>query len=117
MAGVMVVVAAFAGVGRFLAYIPWPVVEGFTIGIAVDHLPAAGARPRSACPSPTGENTAAVAVRAVGDAFGGEGNWSSLLLVLLVAVIMVGAVRLHRALPGSLLAVVVAVGRSPASPA
>ena len=35
IAGVMVVAAAFAGIGRFLAYIPWPVVEGFTIGIAI----------------------------------------------------------------------------------
>ena len=44
----------------------------------------------------------------MGEALRGEGNWSSLVLVLVVAVIMVGAVRLHRAIPGSLLAVVVA---------
>ncbi|HEY3670233.1 MAG TPA: SulP family inorganic anion transporter [Acidimicrobiia bacterium] len=107
MAGAMVVVAAFAGVGRFLAYIPWPVVEGFTIGIALiiflQQVPTA-----LGVPKPDGENTAAVAVRAVGEALRGEGNWSSLILVLLVAVIMIGAVRLHRALPGSLLAVVIA---------
>ena len=35
MAGVLVLVAAFARVGRYLAYIPWPVIEGFTVGIAV----------------------------------------------------------------------------------
>ena len=34
MAGVLLVVAAFARLGRYLAYIPWPVVEGFTVGIA-----------------------------------------------------------------------------------
>src|SRR3954471_892741 len=105
--GVILVAAACAGVGRFLAYIPWPVFEGFTIGIAciifLQQVPTA-----LGVPKPTGENTAAVAVRAVGEALRGEGNWSSLLLVLLVAAIMVGAVRLHRALPGSLLAVVVA---------
>ena len=107
LAGVIVVGAAFAGVGRFLAYIPWPVVEGFTIGIAViiflQQLPTA-----LGVPKPDGENTAAVAVRALGEAWRGEGNWSSLVLVMVVAVIMVGAMRLHRAIPGSLLAVVAA---------
>ena len=107
MAGVIVIVAAFSGVGRFLAFIPWPVVEGFTIGIALiiflQQVPTA-----LGVPKPAGENTAAVAVRALGAALRGEGNWSSLALVLIVAAIMVGAARLHRAIPGSLLAVVVA---------
>ncbi len=107
MAGVLVVIAAFAGVGRYLAFIPWPVVEGFTIGIAaiifLQQVPTA-----LGVPKPTGENTAAVAVRAVGDALGGAGSWQPLALVALVAVIMVGSARLHRAIPGSLLAVVVA---------
>ena len=107
MAGVLVVIAAFAGVGRYLAYIPWPVVEGFTIGIAViiflQQVPTA-----LGVPKPAGENTAAIAVRAVGDALGGAGTWEALALVLLVAAVMVGSARLHRAIPGSLLAVVVA---------
>ena len=107
MAGVLVVIAAFAGVGRYLAYIPWPVVEGFTIGIAViiflQQVPTA-----LGVPKPAGENTAAIAVRAVGDAIGGAGGWPALAMVLLVAVVMVGTARLHRAIPGSLLAVVVA---------
>ena len=107
MAGVLVVIAAFAGVGRYLAYIPWPVVEGFTIGIAViiflQQVPTA-----LGVPKPAGENTAAIAVRAVGDALGGAGTWEALALVLLVAAVMVGSARLHRAIPGSLLAVIVA---------
>ncbi len=107
LAGVMVVAAAFLGIGRFLAYIPWPVVEGFTIGIAIiiflQQVPTA-----LGVPKPAGENTAAIAVRAIGEALRGEGNGSSLLLVGLVAVIMFGSARLHRAIPGSLLAVVVA---------
>ena len=49
--------------GRFLAYIPWPVIEGFTVGIAViiflQQVPAA-----LGVAKPDGENTAAVAVRA-----------------------------------------------------
>jgi len=107
MAGVLVVIAAFAGVGRYLAYIPWPVVEGFTIGIAViiflQQVPTA-----LGVPKPAGENTAAIAVRAVGDALGGAGTWEALALVLLVAAVMVGSARLHRAIPGSLLAAIVA---------
>ena len=35
LAGLMIVIAAFARLGRLLAYIPWPLVEGFTVGIAV----------------------------------------------------------------------------------
>ena len=34
MAGVLIVAAGIAGLGRYLAFIPWPVVEGFTVGIA-----------------------------------------------------------------------------------
>jgi SulP family sulfate permease len=107
LAGILVVFAAFAGVGRFLAYIPWPVVEGFTIGIAViiflQQVPTA-----LGVPKPAGESTAAIAVRAIGDAFSGAGNIEALVLVLLVAALMIGAARLHRAIPGSLLAVVAA---------
>jgi len=107
MAGVLVVIAAFAGVGRYLAYIPWPVVEGFTLGIAaiifLQQVPTA-----LGVPKPPGENTAAVAARAVGDALGGAGTWQTLALVVLVAVIMIGAPRLHHAIPGSLLAVIAA---------
>jgi SulP family sulfate permease len=107
IAGVMVVGAAFAGIGRYLAYIPWPVVEGFTIGIAViiflQQVPTA-----LGVPKPAGENTAAVAFGALGDALGGAGGISSLLLVLVVAAVMVGATRLRRVIPRSLLAVVAA---------
>ncbi len=107
LAGLLLVVAAFAGVGRFLAYIPWPVVEGFTVGIAViiflQQVPAA-----LGVPKPSGENTAAVAIRAVGDACSGAGNAAAVGVVLIVVAVMLVATRLHRSIPGSLLAVVVA---------
>ena len=64
MAGVFVVAAAVGRLGRYLAYIPWPVVEGFTVGIAIiiflQQVPAA-----LGVAKPDGENTAVVAVRAV----------------------------------------------------
>ena len=35
MAGILLIVLAFAGAGRYMQYIPLPVVEGFTLGIAI----------------------------------------------------------------------------------
>jgi SulP family sulfate permease len=106
LAGILVLAAGVFRLGRFLAYIPWPVIEGFTLGIAViiflQQVPAALGVAR-----PEGENTAVVALRAVGEAFVGE-TAAALGLVLLVAAIMVLTPRLHRSLPASLLAVVAA---------
>jgi len=106
LAGVLVVTGAFLGLGRYLAFVPWPVVEGFTVGIAViiflQQVPAA-----LGVAKPEGENTAVVAVRAASDALG-DGQGSALGLVALVAAVMVVAPRLHRSLPASLLAVAAA---------
>ncbi len=35
MAGLIVVIAGILGVGRAISLIPWPVIEGFTLGIAI----------------------------------------------------------------------------------
>lgn len=106
MAGVLIVAAAFARLGRYLAYVPWPVVEGFTVGIAViiflQQVPTA-----LGVPTPEGENTAAVAGRAVIDAVASL-NTGAVGLVLLVALTMVVVPRLHRSLPSSLIAVALA---------
>ena len=106
LAGILVVVAGLLRVGRALAYVPWPVIEGFTLGIAViiflQQIPAALGVAR-----PEGENTALVALGAAGDAVG-HGSLAAVGLVAIVVAVCVGAPRLHRALPGALLAVVVA---------
>ncbi|MCU0269786.1 MAG: SulP family inorganic anion transporter [Acidimicrobiales bacterium] len=108
IAGILVVAAGVLRLGRVLAYIPWPVVEGFTLGIAViiflQQVPAA-----LGVAKPDGENTAAVAARAAVDALD-TGSGQALALVLIVVVVMVAAPRLQRALPASLLAVVAATG-------
>src|SRR4051794_37519363 len=87
LAGVVIVIAAFARVGRLLAYIPWPVIEGFTIGIAtiifLQQVPAA-----LGVAKPPGENTVAVAARAVRAAIGGGGSTAALAVVAGVAAIM-----------------------------
>ena len=106
MAGVLIVVAAIARLGRYLQYMPWPVIEGFTIGIAViiflQQVPAA-----LGVPKPEGENTAVVALRAAGRVTD-QGSVAAVALVALVAVVMVAAPRLHRAMPASLVAIAVA---------
>jgi SulP family sulfate permease len=56
---------------------------------------------------PAGENTVAVAVRAV-RRWGGAANLTTVGVVVVVAVAMVVAPRIHRALPASLVGVVVA---------
>ncbi len=106
MAGVLVVAAAFLRLGRYLAFVPWPVVEGFTVGIAViiflQQVPSA-----LGVAKPEGENTAVVAAKAVGDALE-HGRLAAVALVALVAAIMAAVPRLHRSLPASLLAVAAA---------
>jgi SulP family sulfate permease len=106
LAGLLVLAAGVLRLGRILAYVPWPVVEGFTLGIAViiflQQVPAA-----LGVPKPEGDNTALVAARAVVDAFG-AGSLAATALVAIVVAVMVVTPRIHRALPVSLLAVVVA---------
>lgn len=106
LAGVLIAAAALARLGRYLAYIPWPVVEGFTVGIAIiiflQQVPAA-----LGVPKPDGENTAAVAARAVRE-YLGEADFAALGIVALVAAIMIVTPRVRRSLPASLLAVAAA---------
>lgn len=113
LAGVLIVAAALLRVGRALAYLPWPVIEGFTLGIAViiflQQVPAA-----LGVDNPEGENTALVAAEAVGDAVG-HGSLAAVGLVALVVGVCAGAPRLHRSLPGSLIAVVVATAAASAT--
>jgi len=109
LAGALVLVAGLLRLGRTISYIPWPVIEGFTFGIAViiflQQVPAAtGAAP--------GESTnAVVAALRAGQTAVQEGGptlaWS-LLLVALVVAIMLGCLRLAPRFPGSLLAIVAA---------
>ncbi|MEZ5137104.1 MAG: SulP family inorganic anion transporter [Acidimicrobiales bacterium] len=107
LAGMLVLAAGLLRLGRALAYIPWPVVEGFTLGIAViiflQQVPAA-----LGVATPEGENPAVVAGRAVAEAGASSGTIQALALVGVVVAIMVVTPRLHRSAPASLLAVVAA---------
>jgi SulP family sulfate permease len=106
LAGVLVIAAAIARLGRYLAFIPWPVIEGFTVGIAIiiflQQVPSA-----IGVGKPEGENTAVVAIKALGT-IDGSRTAAALGLVVLVGLTMVLLPKLHRAIPASLVAVIVA---------
>lgn len=103
MAGVIVLLGAMLRLGRYLAFVPWPVVEGFTVGIAIiiglQQLPSLlGVAP------PPGENTLAIAVGTVVGALT-DGSAATLAVGAVVMLVMVAVPRLGRSLPASLVAV------------
>ena len=105
MAGVIVVIAGIARLGRVVSFIPWPVIEGFTLGIAViiflQQIPAAvGAVPGAST------NAAVAAFESLQTIEWPTAAWS-IAVVAVVAAIMVVAPRIHRQLPGSLIAIVI----------
>ena len=106
MAGVLIVVGGAVGLGRLVAYIPWPVVEGFTMGIGViiaaQQVPLALDTVRG-----EGENAGLVALRTLA-LVDWSTAWVPLGVVGLVVAVMVVLPRLNRTLPASLIAVVLA---------
>jgi len=106
MAGLIVLVAGVLKLGRAVSFIPWPVIEGFTLGIAViiflQQVPAAfGTEPGPST------NAAVSAVQALGTATLAGMFWP-IVLVLIVAAIMLGAPKIHPQLPGSIIGIIVA---------
>jgi SulP family sulfate permease len=106
LAGLMVVAAAVLRLGRLLTYIPWPLIEGFTVGIAI--VIAAQEVPNAlGVAKPHVQNAAAAAGVAIGR-FAQHPQWA-VLGILALSVVLTGALpAVHRALPASLFAIVVA---------
>ena len=106
LAGVIVLLAGVTGLGRAVTFIPWPVIEGFTLGIAaiifLQQVPAALGQ--SASP---GSSPPVAAFRAVVGVDGSSAG-PALLVTVLVAAVMVVLPRIHRAMPESLVAVIAA---------
>lgn len=104
MAGAIVLVAGLTRLGRVVTFIPWPVVEGFTLGIAtiifLQQVPAALDTTEA-----VGQNSLLTAIEAVGDR-GPQVGWA-LACVAVVALIMLALPRVLPTIPASLLAVVV----------
>ncbi|MFL6116314.1 MAG: SulP family inorganic anion transporter [Catenulispora sp.] len=106
LAGIILVLLALLRAGRAMAYVPVPVIEGFTLGIAavigLQQIPGAlGVK------APAGNDPAVVAAKAVGD-FATHPQWISITVALAVAAVMLLGARLRPGIPFSLLAVVAA---------
>lgn len=105
VAGLLVLAAGATGLGRAVTFIPWPVIEGFTLGIAaiifLQQVPAAFAQQ-----APAGERTLPAAISVIAQA-----DWTAaaktLGVVAAVALLMITLPRLHRAIPESLTAVII----------
>lgn len=106
MAGLMVCALGISGLGKAVAFIPWPVVEGFTLGIAaiifLQQVPLA-----TGTAGTPGHNTLLAAIEAASSAVAPT-VLLTLALVAGVAVVMVLVQKYFRALPASLLAVLLA---------
>ncbi len=107
IAGLILIGASILKIGRVVSFMPWPVIEGFTVGIAaiifLQQVPNALGVTKSA-----GTNTAVVAAKAIWSALHGNATVAALALALLVALLMTVLPRLHRSIPASLVAVVAA---------
>lgn len=113
LAGVVVVIAGALRLGRAVSFIPWPVIEGFTLGIAViigaQQIPLLTS-PHSAGAGEHSSNALVAAVQSIATA-----DWSYVPWAVgaasVVAACMLWAPSIHRGLPGSLfgIAVVTAV--------
>ncbi|MFI2300276.1 SulP family inorganic anion transporter [Actinacidiphila glaucinigra] len=106
MAGALLIGLAILRAGRYMRYVPAPVVEGFTLGIAcvigLQQVPAA-----LGVPAPDGEKVAAVALRAVRD-FLAHPHWAPLALSAAVAGGILAGARWRPRVPFSLPAVAAA---------
>ena len=106
MAGLILIGLAFGGAGALVRYVPAPVVEGFTAGIAavifLQQVPAAlGVQASHA------EKVTAVAWQGVVD-FARTPHWMALALAVGVAALMLAGARWRPTIPFSLLAVAAA---------
>ncbi|WSY73051.1 SulP family inorganic anion transporter [Streptomyces sp. NBC_00879] len=106
MAGVMLIALALLRAGRYMQYIPAPVVEGFTLGIALviglQQIPNA-----LGVAKPEGDRVLLVTWRAV-EEFVRTPNWTALSIALGVAAVMLLGARLRPTVPFSIVAVIAA---------
>ncbi|MGN6574119.1 MAG: SulP family inorganic anion transporter [Nocardioides sp.] len=109
LAGLFLVGLGYAGAGRFIRYVPVPVVEGFTVGIAV--IIALQQVPAFLGVEVHAEKVLALAARAVG-AWAQEPAWTPILLAASVALTSLVIARFRPSFPGSLVAVAGATAAS-----
>ncbi|MEN2740791.1 SulP family inorganic anion transporter [Microbacterium sp. X-17] len=109
MAGVVVLAAGALRLGRAVSFIPWPVIEGFTLGIAViiflQQVPLLTS-PHTAAAGERSSNAVIAAVQSIAQADWTYVPWA-VGAAAIVAAIMLVAPRIHRTLPGSLIGIVI----------
>lgn len=105
LAGLILLVMAVAGLGRYVQYIPLPVIEGFTLGIAV--IIALQQVPAALGVTVEGEGVLTVAIRAVGEWLADPQVWPLVLAAGVATIMLVGA-RFKSPIPMSLVGIVVA---------
>ncbi len=105
LAGLILIGLAYARAGRFIRYVPVPVVEGFTIGIAV--IIALQQVPAALGVDVEAEKVLVLAGRAV-DAWAAQPAWVPLGFAAGVTVLVLAMTRFMPVLPGALIGVVVA---------
>ncbi|WP_426987325.1 SulP family inorganic anion transporter [Pseudarthrobacter sp. Y6] len=106
VAGLLVAILGISGLGRAVAFIPWPVVEGFTLGIAaiifLQQVPMA-----TGTAGIPGHNTLLAAFESASQATL-PAVLQTLGVVVGVAAVMLLLPKLNKALPASLIAVLLA---------
>lgn len=106
MAGVLLIVLALLRAGRYMRYVPAPVVEGFTLGIAcvigLQQVPNA-----LGVATPEGDKVLVVTWRVV-EEFVRAPNWTAVALAAGVAAVMLLGARVRPTVPFSIVAVVAA---------
>ncbi|MGW1190073.1 SulP family inorganic anion transporter [Streptomyces sp. NPDC002559] len=106
MAGFMLVALAVLRAGKYMQYVPAPVVEGFTLGIAcvigLQQVPNA-----FGVAKPEGDKVLVVTWRAV-EEFVKAPNWTAVAFSLSVAAVMLVGARLRPTVPVSIVAVIAA---------
>ncbi|GAA3904093.1 SulP family inorganic anion transporter [Microbacterium invictum] len=109
MAGVIVIAAGVLRLGRAVSFIPWPVIEGFTLGIAViifaQQIPLLTSA-HTARADEHSSNALVAAVQALAGADLGYLLWALGAAAIVVACMLL-LPRLHPAIPGSLIGIAV----------
>lgn len=104
IAGIIVLIMGLCGLGRLIQFVPWPVLEGFTVGIAVtialQQVPLLFGGTKG-----TGSTVVGSAWRAITGAPWGTAS-STLLLGALVVAVMTAWPRVTKRVPSSIVAVV-----------
>ncbi|NYE20200.1 SulP family inorganic anion transporter [Microbacterium immunditiarum] len=109
LAGIAVLAAGALRLGRAVSFIPWPVIEGFTLGIALIIFMQQVPLVTSPATPHAGEHSSNAIVAAVQSVI--EADWSyvpwGLGAVAIVAACMLIAPKIHPSLPGSLIGIAI----------